>query len=63
MRNMNKPKDIKIEKFESLMAWFNAKDKGRPVEIDWIEKDGTYKGSIIYYRKDRGHRVKAYGYD
>ena len=41
----------KIKDYEGFIGWFESVYRNKPIEIDLREKDGSYRCTIVYFRK------------
>lgn len=44
-------KVVKIEDYENFVAWFESVYRGKPVEIDLMDREGEYGCTIVYFKK------------
>jgi len=44
-------KFIKLEHYEDIIKWFESVYQGRPVEMEFRNKDNTYRCSIMIYKE------------
>ena len=49
---MKDPEIVEVQKWEEMIKWFEKNYKGRPMELDIRNEDGSYRCTIVFGKKE-----------